>query len=71
MSTRDTFDEVLDAVENLPDEQQQDLVDVVQRRLAERGRKRIAADVADALAEFAVGKAKPSDVDSLMREIES
>jgi hypothetical protein len=71
MSTHATFDEVLDAVENLPDEQQQDLVEVVQRRLAERGRKQVAADVADARAEFAAGKAKPTDVDSLMREIES
>jgi len=34
-----TFDEVLDAVEHLPVEQQADLVEVVRRRLAERGRQ--------------------------------
>ena len=33
-----TFDEVPDAIEHLPIEQQADLVDVVRRRLAERGR---------------------------------
>jgi hypothetical protein len=39
-----TFDEVLDAIEHLPIEQQADLVDVVRRRLAERGRQQIIAD---------------------------
>ena len=48
-----TFDEVLDAIEHLPIEQQADLVDVVRRRLAERGRQQIIADAREARAEFA------------------
>lgn len=66
-----TFDEVLDAIEHLPVEQQADLIDVVRRRLAERGRQQIAADAREACAEFAAGKTRPTSIDDLMREIES
>ncbi len=66
-----TFDEVLDAIEHLPVEQQADLVDVVRRRLAERGRQRIVADAREARAEYAAGKTRAMTVDELMREIES
>jgi hypothetical protein len=66
-----TFDEVLDAIESLPVEQQADLVEVVRLRLAERGRERIAADAREANAEFAAGKTRAVSVDELMREIES
>ena len=66
-----TFDEVLDAIEHLPVEQQADLVEVVRRRLAERGRQQIVADAREARAEFAVGKTHAVSVDELMRELES
>ncbi len=66
-----TFDDVLDAIEHLPVEQQADLVDVVRRRLAERGRKQIIADAREAEAEFATGKTRAMSIEDLMREIES
>lgn len=66
-----TFDEVLDAIEHLPIEQQADLVDVVRRRLTERGRQQIVADAREARAEFAAGKTRAASIDELMREIES
>ena len=66
-----TFDEVLDAIEHLPVEQQEDLVDVVRRRLAERGRQRIVADAREARAESAAGKTSATSIDELMRELES
>lgn len=65
-----TFNEVLDAIERLPLEQQADLIDVVQKRLAERGRQQIAKAAREARAEFAGGKTKPTSVDEIMREIE-
>ena len=71
MSQPTTFDEVLDAVEHLPADQQADLVDVVRRRLAERGRQRVIADVREAREQFEAGKARPTSVDALLREIES
>lgn len=66
-----TFDQVLDAIEHLPDEQQAELVDVVRRRLAERGRQQIASDTREARAELKAGKVRATSVDDLMREIES
>jgi len=66
-----TFDEVLDAIEHLPEEQQADLVDVVRRRLAERGRQRIIADAREARAEHAAGRTRATSIEDLMREIES
>jgi hypothetical protein len=65
-----SFDEVLDAIEHLPEEQQLNLVDVVRRRLAERGRQRIIADAREAREEFSAGKVSPISIDDLMREIE-
>ena len=71
MNDASTFDEVLDAVEMLPVDQQAELVEVVRRRLAERGRQQIIADTREAQAELKAGKIHPSSVDDLMREIES
>jgi hypothetical protein len=66
-----TFDQVLDAIQHLPEEQQVDLVDVVRRRLAERGRQRIIADAREARAEHAAGKTRATSIEDLMREIDS
>jgi len=71
MAKAATFDEVLDAIELLPAEQQADLVDVVRRRLAERGRQQVVAHVRDARAEHQAGKTRASSVDEIMGEIES
>lgn len=65
-----TFNDVLEALEQLPPDQQADLLEIVRRRLAERGRQRIFADVNEARAELNTGAANPSSVDEIMREIE-
>jgi uncharacterized protein (UPF0248 family) len=66
-----TFDEVLDAIEHLPEEQRTDLIDVVRHRIAERGRQRILADARDARVEHAAGKTRAMSIEDLMGEIES
>jgi hypothetical protein len=71
MAVVTTFDQVLEAIELLPDDQQANLVDVVRRRLAERGRQRIVADAQEARAEFQAGKLQPMSVDELMQELQS
>jgi hypothetical protein len=65
-----TFDEVLDAVEAWPDDQQTELLEVIQRRLAERGRQQVAEDVQQSRLELSKGTKKPGSVDEIMREIE-
>lgn len=48
-----SFDEVLGAIEHLPFEQQAELMNVVRRRLADRGRQQIVADARESREEFA------------------
>jgi hypothetical protein len=66
-----TFNEVLEAIDHLPVDEQADLLEVVRRRLAERGRRRVIDDNKEARAQFASGGAKPATVDEIMGEIES
>lgn len=71
MSRPVAFDEVLDAAEQLDAEAQAELVEVLSRRLAERGRERVAAAVAQARREFAAGKCQPTTARQLVAEASS
>jgi len=66
-----TFDELLEAIEGLPTDEQAELLEVARRRLAEKGRARVVQDVEEALKEFNGGAAKVASVDEIMREIQS
>jgi hypothetical protein len=63
------FGEVLEAIEKLSLEEQEPLLDIVQRRVIERRRKRLAAEIQDARIEFAEGRCQPTTVENLMKEI--
>jgi len=63
------FGEVLDAIDRLSLEEQETLRDIVQRRIAERGRKMLAAEIQEARQEFAEGRCRPATADELMKEI--
>ncbi len=65
------FDNVLDAIEELPIDEQMELLEVIRRRLAEQGRQRVVNKVRDARAQFNSGGAKRASVDDILREIES
>ena len=69
MERRQSFAEVLEAVDQLSSDEQETLVAIVQRRIAERGRHRLAAEVQEARREFAQGLCQPSRADKLMNEI--
>ena len=56
MSEQTQFAEVLDAAERLDAESQAELVAVLSRRLAEKGRERIAEAAKEARREFAAGQ---------------
>ena len=68
MSQPIIFSDVLDAAEQLDIEAQAELVAVLSRRLAERGRERVAATVAQARGEFAAGQCRETTAAELMRE---
>jgi hypothetical protein len=64
-----TFQEVLDIVESLPEYQQEDLVDIIRRRLIEQRRDRLADSIREAREEYAGGEVKRGTVDDLMKEL--
>jgi hypothetical protein len=68
MSQPSTFADVLDAAEQLDVETQAELVAVLSRRLAERGRERVVATVAQARQEFAAGQCQPMTAAEIVRE---
>ncbi len=65
------FDDVLDAAEQLDLDAQAELVAVLSRRLAERGRGRVAASVAEARREFHAGRCPAMTAEELVREATS
>ena len=71
MSQPCTFDGVLDAAEQLDADAQAELVAVLSRRLAERGRERVAATVAQARREFAAGQCQVMSAAEILREAQT
>ena len=69
MSNPSSFAEVLDAIDQLPIEDRETLIDIVRHRLADQGRKRVVADVEEARREYEQGQCRPTTVDDLMDEI--
>lgn len=64
-----TFQQALEMVEGLPEEQQQDLVEIVRSRQRERRREALGASIEQARREFARGEVQRGTVDDLMAEI--
>lgn len=63
------FGEILEAIDNLSSDEQETLLDIVQHRIAARGRKKLVAEIQEARREFAEGQCKPTTVTDLMKEI--
>ncbi len=68
MSQLSVFSDVLEAAEHLDAEAQSELVAILTRRLAERGRERVTATVAEARREFAAGQSEVVNATDLIRE---
>lgn len=71
MSQQLAFAEALAAAEQLDADAQAELVAVLSRRLAERGRERVAAVVAEARREFAAGQCQPRTAAEIVHEAQS
>jgi hypothetical protein len=50
-------------------DEQETLLDIVRRRIAEQGRKKLAQDIREARDEFARGRCDPTSPEDLMKEI--
>jgi hypothetical protein len=64
-----TFADLIEAAEQLPIEEQEDLVHILKNRLCDRKRAELIKDVAEAQQEFAQGKCKPLTPEQIMEEI--
>lgn len=69
MSQIVTFQEALDVVESLPEYQQEDLINIMQRRRLERRRELLAERIKEARAEYARGDVQQGAVGDLMNEL--
>lgn len=64
-----TLQEALDIVESLPEYQQEDLIQIIQRRRLEHRRESLAKHVAEARAEYDRGEVTRGTVEDLMKEL--
>lgn len=71
MQSEKTFGEVLEAADHLTLDEQESLVDILRRRLIERRRLELVADIQEAMQEFESGNARAAIPEELMREIVS
>ena len=65
-SATTSFQKALEIVEGLPEERQQDLVEIVRNRQRERRREALVASIAQAREELARGEVRRGAVDDLM-----
>ena len=64
-----SFDEILEVVDRLADDDQQALLEIVRRRQADRRRAVVIDDISESRREFAAGLCRTGTVDALMAEI--
>jgi hypothetical protein len=69
MSQTMPFAKVVEAADNLSVDEQEELIAILHRRLAQVARQRLAAEIQEARQEFADGRCTPATADELMREI--
>lgn len=71
MSSRQiaTLQEALDIVESLPENQQEDLINIIRRRQRERRREALAESIKEARAEYARGECSQGSTEDLMRDL--
>lgn len=63
------FSDVLEAVEELPIDEKEMLVDILQNRLTENRRKQLQTDIKESRLDFDKGLCKPQTADEIMQEV--
>ena len=64
-----TFNDAIETVEALPEEQREALIEIIRHRLTEHRRDNLAKGIKKAKHEYALGKVKSGSVDDLMRQL--
>ena len=66
-----SFADILDAASGLSFDEQQTLLEILQRRIAEYNRQQLKQDVDQARAEYAAGNARAASVEDIINEAKS
>ena len=69
MAIQTTFAEILEAAEQLPLEDQESLIHILQNRLRDQKRTELVRGVQEAQQEFAQGQCQPLTPEQIMEEI--
>ena len=69
MAIQTTFAEILEAAEQLPLEDQENLIHILQNRLRDQKRTELIRDVQEAQQDFAQGQCQPLTPEQIMEEI--
>lgn len=64
-----TYGQVLDSFEALPEADQESLLSVIEKRMAERRRAALVKCVQEARTEFKAGKCRPASAADIMRRV--
>jgi len=64
-----TFQEALEIIEEFPESQREDLINIVRQRIIEQRRELLAKSVEEAKAEYSKGEIKKGTVSDLMKDI--
>ena len=67
--TQATFEEILDATEQLPLEAQEQLIHILKNRLRDQKRAELVKDIDEAQQEYTQGQCQPATPQQLMEEI--
>jgi hypothetical protein len=69
MTIQTTFADILEAAEQLPIEDQENLIHILKNRLRDQKRAQLIQDVYEAQQELLQGKCKPVTPEQIMEEI--
>ena len=69
MQNTTTFVELLDAADRLSLDEQETLVEILQRRMVEHRREELAKEIQDAEQEYQAGRCRPVTPEELMGEV--
>jgi glycerol kinase len=64
------FQQAIDVIEALSLEDQEILIDIIQKRIKEQKRKQLLQDIAEVETEYAEGKVKFGTVDDFLAELD-
>jgi hypothetical protein len=62
------FADIVSAADGLSTDEQEALLEILRRRIAERNRAELVREVSEARAEFARGESRPATVQQIMEE---